>query len=565
MANTKRVQLRRGTTAEHAVFVGAEGELTIDTTRDIAIVHDGATFGGHELVGVAATGQSIVNKVSVGIGTSNATSALTVFGNSLITGVSTLGVSTFTGLVSFGTSAYFGDNDRIILGDSSDLQILHDGTHSIIQDVGTGNLYILASNQLALQSSTAENYLVGNSNGSVELYHDNSKKLETSGVGVTVTGVTSTTSLYVTGTSDLVGNVTLTGELRGPANFIIDPSAVGDNTGSVRIKGDLFVDGTQTIINSTTIELADFNVGIATTVGTNALLDGAGIGVGATSIRKTITWNNTAGALTSSEDWNLVSGKQYEINGTSVLSSTTLGSGVVNSSLTSVGTLVNATITGVTTSGGYNATTGNDYKINGASVLTSTTLGSAVVNSSLTSVGTLTGLSVSGNLTANGNNASIQFTPTNTGSVTINPGTTGSINNMNIGVTTAGTGRFTTLNVKDTSANFDVLFSPVSSVTLNGNRTLTFDVINSNRSIKLAGNLDLANNFTTSGNFALTLTSTNTTIATLPAGTITLVDLSTSQSISNKTLSSSTCDFPVSSSSISNKSYVDAMAIAFGC
>jgi len=60
MANTKRVQLRRGTTAEHAVFTGAEGELTIDTTRDIAIVHDGVTPGGHELVGVAATGQSIV-------------------------------------------------------------------------------------------------------------------------------------------------------------------------------------------------------------------------------------------------------------------------------------------------------------------------------------------------------------------------------------------------------------------------------------------------------------------------------------------------------------------------
>jgi len=66
---TKQVQLRRGTTAEHAIFTGAEGELTIDTTLDIAVVHDGTTVGGRPLVGAAAT-QTITNKTGVGIGTS---------------------------------------------------------------------------------------------------------------------------------------------------------------------------------------------------------------------------------------------------------------------------------------------------------------------------------------------------------------------------------------------------------------------------------------------------------------------------------------------------------------
>lgn len=550
MANTKRVQLRRGTTAEHAVFVGAEGELTIDTTRDIAIVHDGVKLGGHELVGVAATNQSIVNKVSVGIGTSNATSALTVFGDSLITGV-----STFTGNVSFGSSALFGDNDRIILGDGSDLQILHDGSHSIIQDVGAGNLYILASNQLALQSSTAENYLIGNSNSSVDLYFDNSIKLGTTGVGVSIFNGASSSAT-----------------LSAPAELIIDPAAVGDNTGSVRIKGDLYVDGTQTVINSTSLEISDFVVGIASTATTDALADGAGIKIGPDN---TILYDNANTAFKSSENFNLVTGKSYKINGTDVL--------------------------------------------------TSTTLGSNVTTSSLTSVGTLTGLTVSGNLLANGNNASIQFSPTGTGSVTIYPATVGSINGMNIGTAAAGSGRFSTLDVVDTTTTArDLILASNSSVALTLDRTLTFDVTNANRTIKLAGNLDLANNFTTSGNFALTLTSSNTTNATLPAGNITLVDLSSSQaltnktisgltvstttgtltiangktlttnnsitfagtdattmtfpstsgtvvttaetqSISNKALSTSTCDFPVSSSSISNKSYVDAMTIAFGC
>ena len=42
----KRIQFRRGSTAEHAIFVGAPGELTIDTTKNTVVVHDGVTPGG---------------------------------------------------------------------------------------------------------------------------------------------------------------------------------------------------------------------------------------------------------------------------------------------------------------------------------------------------------------------------------------------------------------------------------------------------------------------------------------------------------------------------------------
>lgn len=52
---------------------------------------------------------------------------------------------------------------------------------------------------------------------------------------------------------------------------------------------------------------------------------------------------NATGAWTSSEDFNLVTGKVYEINGTAVLSASTLGSGVTSSSLTSVGTITTGT------------------------------------------------------------------------------------------------------------------------------------------------------------------------------------------------------------------------------
>ena len=42
----KLLKLRRGTTTQHGSFTGAEGEVTIDTTKDTAVVHDGSTAGG---------------------------------------------------------------------------------------------------------------------------------------------------------------------------------------------------------------------------------------------------------------------------------------------------------------------------------------------------------------------------------------------------------------------------------------------------------------------------------------------------------------------------------------
>ena len=41
-----QVQLRRGTTAQHGLFTGAQGELTVDTDKNALVLHDGATVGG---------------------------------------------------------------------------------------------------------------------------------------------------------------------------------------------------------------------------------------------------------------------------------------------------------------------------------------------------------------------------------------------------------------------------------------------------------------------------------------------------------------------------------------
>lgn len=43
------IQLRRGTTAQHASFTGLVGEITVDTDKDTIVVHDGVTAGGYPL------------------------------------------------------------------------------------------------------------------------------------------------------------------------------------------------------------------------------------------------------------------------------------------------------------------------------------------------------------------------------------------------------------------------------------------------------------------------------------------------------------------------------------
>jgi hypothetical protein len=326
------------------------------------------------------------------------------------------GVSTFTDTVSFGSSAIFGDNDQIIIGDGPDLKLYHDGSHSYIEDSGVGNLKVLTNSFILKNALDNEFLLKATQNSSVELLYDNSKKFETTGYGVTVSGTTQTQQLNVSGLSTFQGDVRITdddklrfgtssggilqiytngnnsffkqtnGDLKyeladqfivqkdsgdepiaifnsdadvelyhdgskkfettgvgvsivngtsdtatiyGPSNLIIDPMPIGVGTtsGVVRIKGDLFVDGTTTQINSTTLEIADFIVGVATTATSDLLTDGAGIGIGSD---KTFLYEHNGGtipSLKSSENLNVASGKGYQIDQTEVLSADTLSLG----------------------------------------------------------------------------------------------------------------------------------------------------------------------------------------------------------------------------------------------
>ena len=125
-----------------------------------------------------------------------------------LTTLNVSGISTFTGDVSFGSTATFGDNDKLKFGDDDDLEIFHNSSNgnTIIQETTGGNLVIKGSN-LFLQSSSGEDFFKGDADGAVTLYYDDSKKFETTSTGVAISGVSSATS-YVGDGATLSGIVT---------------------------------------------------------------------------------------------------------------------------------------------------------------------------------------------------------------------------------------------------------------------------------------------------------------------------------------------------------------------
>jgi hypothetical protein len=121
------------------------------------------------------------------------------------------------------------------------------------------------------------------------------------------------------------------------------PVTFGSN---VTVTGDLTVNGTTTTINSTTVSVNDKNLVLGDVDSpaspTDAGADGGGITLKGTT-DKSLNWVDATDAWTSSEHLNLLTGKAFYINGTSVLNASTLGSGVTASSLTSVGSITTGT------------------------------------------------------------------------------------------------------------------------------------------------------------------------------------------------------------------------------
>ena len=96
-----------------------------------------------------------------------------------------------------------GDNVKLEIGSESggDLQIYHDTSDSYIADAGTGSLKLLTNSLSIKNSADDEDMITASQNGSVSLYFDNDKKLETVTGGVTVSGTATATTFSGSGAS----------------------------------------------------------------------------------------------------------------------------------------------------------------------------------------------------------------------------------------------------------------------------------------------------------------------------------------------------------------------------
>jgi hypothetical protein len=147
-----------------------------------------------------------------------------------------------------------------------------------------------------------------------------------------------------------------------PTDTTLAPKANPTFTGTVNaadliLSGNLTVNGTTTTINSTTLSVDDVNIELGSvTAPSDTTANGGGITLRGTT-DKTVSWaNDASNNWTSSENWNLVTGKSYKINNVSVLTSSSLGTGVTGSSLTSVGTIGTGTWQGTAVGIAYGGT-----------------------------------------------------------------------------------------------------------------------------------------------------------------------------------------------------------------
>ena len=133
---------------------------------------------------------------------------LDVDGNMIVSGI-----STFNGDVTLTGGSYnvvwdksdnqleFGDNAKLSFGGQADMRLFHDGTNSVITNA-TGDLYInnnadtiiKPANDCFIKPQDGENGISVIGNGAVELYFNNSKKIETTNTGATVTGTLTATA-----------------------------------------------------------------------------------------------------------------------------------------------------------------------------------------------------------------------------------------------------------------------------------------------------------------------------------------------------------------------------------
>ena len=252
-----------------------EGRATSPTHVGFVSTYNLYAAGISTFVGLSTFTNTIVTDNSIVIGFSSLSNvSADGIGATSVTISKDLNV---TGLSTFKNDVHLLDNDILEFGgaegDSGDLKIQHNGNDSVISNT-TGHLYIqTADNTITLQRTNGEKFVRAVTDGAVETYFDNVKKVETTPAGALVQGITTSTHGFEGGTSAGVAGITT-----------LAPSGGITTTG-----GDLYVNGLAAINKNLNVDDVIFSknlhvVGISTlsTLNVGFVTSGLVVGGGAT-------------------------------------------------------------------------------------------------------------------------------------------------------------------------------------------------------------------------------------------------------------------------------------------
>ena len=242
--------LLRSTTGIELKKNGSGNEKLATFTPDgpVDLYYDNVKKFETTSAGIDVTGHTETDTLNVS-GVSTFTGAADFNGDVDIDGHTELDNVNVSGVATFQSNAYFGDNDILWFGDGvnpgvvGDLQIKSDGATSYIEE-RTSALRIY-SNDLYLQDyNNAKIYLRAQASGSVELYHNNSKKFETTADGINVSGastfagaIDANGGLDVSGGSGLVASSAKISDLTDNRIVIAGASGELEDTSKVTFDG----------------------------------------------------------------------------------------------------------------------------------------------------------------------------------------------------------------------------------------------------------------------------------------------------------------------------------------
>ena len=232
------------------------------------------------------------------------------------------GISTVTGTTLFtkqlnvsGISTFHGnvnllDGDRLRLGNSQDLQVYHDGNNSFIAENGTGNLVLTATTgSIVIQRDNGHEMIKANVGDSVELYFNDTKRVETTNAGAKVTG-----NLEVTGvlTYEDVINVDSVGIVTAGQGLRVTSGGIKVTNGTSHFNANIVGTATTALSINVADESSDTscNVLFATTeTGSIAAKTGTNLTFNSSSGQLTATsFSGNGVSLTSLNGSNIASG-----------------------------------------------------------------------------------------------------------------------------------------------------------------------------------------------------------------------------------------------------------------